>query len=113
MRNWWYFLVRSLAAGFITAVVLPSVSWAQGMMAGRGGMMDGWGMMSPVMWIFMLLLWGFAILGVVCAIRWLVNRGKLGGGRALTETPLEILKKRYAKGEIGKEEFERMKKELE
>jgi putative membrane protein len=29
-----------------------------------------------------------------------------------TETPLDILKKRYAKGEITKEEFERMKNEI-
>ncbi len=29
-----------------------------------------------------------------------------------SETPLEILKKRYAKGEIGKEEYEEMKREL-
>jgi putative membrane protein len=28
------------------------------------------------------------------------------------ETPLDILKKRYARGEIGKEEFEEMKKDL-
>jgi putative membrane protein len=29
------------------------------------------------------------------------------------ETPLDILKKRYAKGDINKEEFDRKKKELE
>jgi putative membrane protein len=29
------------------------------------------------------------------------------------ETPLEIIKRRYAKGEINQEEFENMKKELQ
>lgn len=78
-----------------------------------GGMMDGWGMMGPVMWIFMLLLWGFAIFGLICSVRWLVTRGKAGGEQGSPQTPLDILKARYAKGEIGKEEFARMKKELE
>ena len=30
-----------------------------------------------------------------------------------TETPLDILKRRYAKGEVTKNEFEQMKKDLE
>ncbi len=34
------------------------------------------------------------------------------GQRLPQETPLEILKRRYANGEINKEEFDRMKKEL-
>ena len=35
------------------------------------------------------------------------------GGLADKETPMEILKKRYARGEIEEEEFERRQKELE
>jgi putative membrane protein len=31
----------------------------------------------------------------------------------LRETALEVLKKRYAKGEIGREEFEQKKRDLE
>jgi len=33
-------------------------------------------------------------------------------GRIVRETPLEILKKRYAKGEITKEEYDRIKQDL-
>jgi Short C-terminal domain len=35
------------------------------------------------------------------------------GGAAKGESALDILKKRYAKGEISKEDFERLKKEIE
>jgi putative membrane protein len=77
------------------------------------GTMYGNGMMSPLMWLFMIILWGFAVVGLICAFRWLFNRSRNGDVKALPETPLDILKKRYASGEINKEDFERMKKELE
>ncbi|MFO7983374.1 MAG: SHOCT domain-containing protein [Desulfuromonadales bacterium] len=77
-----------------------------------GGMMNGWGMMGPLMWLFMILLWGFAMLGVVCAVRWLVSRNKTGEDQD-SPAPLDILKARYARGEISREEFERMKKDME
>jgi len=76
---------------------------------GGGHMMD-WGHMNygsggVFMWLILLIL-----IGVV--IYFVINRQKLIK-REDEETPLEILKKRYAKGEISKQEFEKMKKDLE
>jgi len=77
------------------------------------GMMGCGGVMGAGMWIFMLLLWGFAIFGLICAIRCLVGGRKLCKKQEAPETPLDILRKRYAGGELSREEFERMQKELE
>ncbi len=72
-------------------------------------MMD-WGHMNygyggAFMWIILLIL-----IGVV--IYFVINRQKLIK-REDEETPLEIIKKRYARGEITKQEFEEIKKDLE
>jgi putative membrane protein len=69
------------------------------------GMGFGWGLG----WLFFVLLWVLAILGVVNLIRFMAGRGSRGSS---AETPLDILKRRYAKGEISKEEFERMKEDI-
>lgn len=60
-------------------------------------------------------MWLILVVLVVAIVYFLLQRGKSdSSGEAFTqETPLEILKKRYAKGEITKEEFERMKDEIE
>lgn len=58
----------------------------------------------------MILLWIVFIAVIVFAIVQLINKGSL---YALPkESAIDILKKRYAKGEIPKEKFERMKEEL-
>lgn len=64
--------------------------------------------MMPVMALF----WIAVIGGVVWLIVYLARRSEPGQGRATTETALDILSKRYARGEISKEEFDRMKRDL-
>lgn len=54
---------------------------------------------------------GLLILVIVVAVAVPLLRGqRRDGGR--DEDPLVILKRRYAKGEINREEYERMRKEL-
>jgi len=69
---------------------------------------DAWGGFG-FGWIFMIIFWILIILGVVALVRYLGNSGKTTKD---DKTPLEILKERYAKGEIDKKEFEEMKKDL-
>lgn len=75
----------------------------------------GWGWTWGVGMVHGLLWWVFVILGIVLLLR-LLGRG---GGASATpppappETALDILKKRYARGEIGKAEFEEKKRDLQ
>ena len=75
---------------------------------GDWGNMMGWGF-GILGWLFMIIFWILIILGVVALIRYLGGSGKSSDKE---KTPLEILKERYARGEIGKKEFEEMKKDL-
>ena len=82
---------------------------------GMGPGMMGWGYgMGWIGMIFMAAFWIAVIVGIVFLIRWLaVSTGSAGKKRGeAEESALEILKKRYARGEIKKEEFEEKKKDL-
>jgi len=73
---------------------------------GPGMMWGGWSMG----WIFMIIFWGLLIVGLIFLIRYLMGATKAGRGE---ESAIDILKKRYARGEINKEEFEQKKKDLQ
>jgi len=69
---------------------------------GWGGMWLGW-----LIWIVVLLLIIYAVVRIV------QNSQARDRYQRPDETALDILKKRYAKGEITKEQFDQMKKDLE
>jgi putative membrane protein len=60
-------------------------------------------------WIFMIIFWGLVVVSLIFLIRWLVGMSKT---TKVEESALDVLKKRYARGEINKEEFEEKKKDL-
>lgn len=76
-------------------------------------MMSDWGMGWFGM-IFMIVFWALIIGGVILLIKWLIQ-GSAGGGRFASKPgskAMDILKERYARGEISRNEFESMKKDL-
>jgi putative membrane protein len=71
-------------------------------------MMFMWGAWGIGMMVMMLLFWGVVIAGLVLVVRGLLRPGKGEPG----DRALEILRERYARGEIDKQEFETRKRDL-
>ena len=71
--------------------------------------------MHPMWWwggigmmAMMFLFWVIFIVGLIVAIRWLIGKGK----ERPPDSALEIVRQRYGRGEINKEEFEGRRKDL-
>jgi len=83
--------------------MMPGMGW--------GGYGYGYGM-GIFGWLFMLLFSGLIIVGLVLVVRWWRDSGRSAGRNGMGEVPLDILKRRYARGEITKEDYDRMKQDL-
>ncbi|MBU1344147.1 MAG: SHOCT domain-containing protein [Proteobacteria bacterium] len=79
-----------------------SGNWGDGFCNGASFFGFGHGLFG---WIFPLLFWGLIIYGVISIIRRLIS----GNQFSKSESALDILKKRYAAGEINEQEFSEMR----
>jgi putative membrane protein len=78
---------------------------------GSPGMMNWYG----VSWHFgipTILISVLAVLGIILCIRWLLMPGKQRQPALQLETPLDILKKRYARGELTRDEYLNMRRDM-
>ena len=98
------------ASSVLPAALIASPAAAQERMS-EWGMHPMWWMWSAgglVMMLAMLVFWGVVIAGIVIGLRWLVSQGRHDRG----DRALEILRERYARGEIDKEEFDAKSRDL-
>lgn len=64
----------------------------------------GWGMGFG--WVFMVFFWVLVIMGIIYLIQLIAK------GSKREDSALDILKKRYARAEITKDEFEKLRDDL-
>lgn len=106
--------MRATGLGFAALCLSPALAAAQPRGDWGSGYgpwhMWGWGMMGAGMGVAMILFWVVIIVLAIAAVRWLLAAapGRPGAG----ETAEDILKKRYARGEIQKEEYEAKLRDL-
>ena len=113
---------RTLLLFTILFFVILSIPLAKTQAHAQTGQYGGWGMGSGMMggygmgWfggILMIAFWILILVGLIFLIKWLIQsigRDKATGSSG--NRSLEILKERYARGEIDKQEFESKKKDL-
>ncbi len=98
---------------FLTAACVIA-SFAAGCNGYRGPLDGRWDHMSygcgfggMFMWIFFVIIIALIAYFVIQTIRTKTT------GQMPQETPMDILKRRYAKGEISKEDYDKMKKDID
>ncbi len=114
-------IIRAIALASVCSIFLASPLWAQGLgwqggypcgphMAGWHG---GWGgmILGPLLIILVPVILIVAVLLVVRRF-WPTSNGPSSAQPTVPQTPLDILRERFARGEIDKDEFEERRRIL-
>jgi putative membrane protein len=105
-------LIRTMMVAVTLTLLVPHLAWAQERVHEWGWSMHPmwglWGIWGVAMMLMMFVFWGVVIAGIMMGMRWLARQGR----KSKADPALEILRQRYARGEINKEEFEAMKRNL-
>ena len=76
------------------------------------GWSSGWSGWAwwPLMMLVPILFWG----GVIALVVWGISRAVRGGGGEASrqKSPMELADERYARGEITREQWEQLRKDL-
>lgn len=98
---------------FVLTVVIPTLSGCTHRPVDQFG--RGWDHMMGYGGYGGMFMWLIWIVIAAVIIYFVFNLSKRNGKSidSENESPIEILKRRYAKGEITKDEFDRIKKEIE
>jgi len=72
----------------------------------------GFGGFWWIMTLIMIVFWGLIVWVIVALVRGATRHGCCSSSEIPSESALEILKRRYAKGEITRDEFEERKQTL-
>lgn len=108
-------MIGKLLPGLVSAFIALPLGGALAQRQGNDWMWhssSGWGHMI-FGGLMMILFWGAVIVSIIFLVRWL--SGHLGSSHSpapTQQTPLDILKERFARGEIDKDEYEERRKLL-
>lgn len=103
--------MRYFISSLIVTLSTAGSAWAQWCPYNweKGSWMMGWGAMVWFMPVLMISFWVMVIIAAIFFIRWMMGHRT----SKVEETASDILKKKYARGEINKEEFEQKKKDIQ
>lgn len=108
MLDWKVMTLTSLAALAATAFTPGWAPAQERVVEWQWHMHPIWGVWGIGMMLMVLTFWALIIVAIVLGIRWMLR----AGGGPERDTAMDLLRERYARGEINREEFEARKRDL-